>query len=220
MSTKPQVTETSEVQSGTIIASTQSDVKSSSPQSTTKAVNPFGIKILSGGSVLDSSFIQSVVDAYCNLFSYHPISLFCMVLSLVYFFHKIIKIDEKQDIFSTFHANIGKAHNNSSSIFFKGFTTLLAIPASLLVNNKLTAATILAFAGPWFAKPSSRNAIIATILISYSLVVTHEPVSIMILSQAFFLLVELRNPLHKLLVTLFALIVIIIGHGQFGAVFK
>lgn len=212
MSSKPQISTADEVLTDTVVTVNSSDVKSAKPQQTTKAINAYGIQVLKGGNVIGSSFIDSVINAYTNLFSYQPIAVLCMLLSLFYYLSLLNKKADK-DPFSIIH-------NNTLSLSTHADTGALAkcilVPLEkiflLLKNNKAQSGLFLACIFPYLTKPSSKNAIISSIVFVIAIVAKLPTFEVLLLSQLFFLFVQLRDPVHKTFIAIVAVLTCIVGH--------
>lgn len=206
---KPQVVNTPSEQTGEILTSSQQDSKAPNAQQSNRAFNVAGIRILSGGNVLGTPFLPSVLDAYTNLFSYQYIAAFFMVVSTVYFLGKIHTVTF--DIFDSFHTSVTNTHATTEGIH-KSITALASFITRQTVNYKTFLATFMAFAGPYLSKPSTRNAYVAMFLTILSLVVTFTPINIILLSHLFFLAVALRDPYHKTFVIIIAIVTVLLSY--------
>lgn len=206
---KPQVVNTPSEQTGEILTSSQQDSKAPNSQPNTRAFNVAGIRILSGGNVLGTPFLPSVLDSYTNLFSYQYIAAFFMVVSTVYFLGKIHLVT--YDIFDSFHSSVTNTHASSTGVH-KSVTALASFLTKQTVNYKSFLATFMAFAGPYLAKPSTRNAYVAMFLTILSILVTLTPLNIILLSHLFFLAVTLRDPYHKTFVIIIAIVTVLLSY--------
>lgn len=206
---KPQVVNTPSEQTGEIITSSQQDSKAPNAQQSNRAFNISGIRILSGGNVLGTPFLPSVLDAYTNLFSYQYIAAFFMVVSTVYFLGKIHAVTF--DIFDSFHSSVTTTHANSQGIH-KSITALATFISRQTINYKTFLATFMAFSGPYLAKPSTRNAYVAMFLTLLAVIITLTPLNIILLSHLFFLAVTLRDPYHKTFVIIIAVVTVLLSY--------
>nr|WQM60657.1 MAG: ORF3 protein [Riboviria sp.] len=208
-SSKPATSSNTGVVTDTLVTSNQQSVKGVSPQQTVKAVNAYGISAIRGGSELGSGFFQAVVDAYNNAVSYQYVSAFFMFLTLVYFATIYAKVT---DPFTSFHVHALTAHKNSTTSTHKGATAFAAFIASLMVSYKETIVIFMSVAFPYLAKPSTRNAGLCAALFAYLMLISHDVLSVLLLSHALFLFFEMRNPLHKNMVACVAVLFIFISH--------
>lgn len=206
---KPQVVNAPSEQTGEILTTSQQDSKAPTAQQTNRALNFSGIRILSGGNVLGTPFLPSVLDAYTNLFSYQYIAAFFMVVSTVYFLGKIHTVNF--DIFDSFHSSVSATHATSQGVH-RSITALASFITRQTINYKTFLATFMAFAGPYLSKPSTRNAYVAMFLTTLSVVITLTPLNIILLSHLFFLAVALRDPYHKTFVIIIAIVTVLLSY--------
>lgn len=209
-SNKPQIANTSEAVTDSIINSNQQDVKSAKPVGTTRAVNSYGISIMKGGNVLGTSFVEAVMDAYTNVISYQPIATILMLIAVFYYVsHMLDKADSSP--FKLIHRNVISTNNSTKNSMVKAFSGMISIFTATTVDYQPFFAAACALGFPYFSKPSSRNAIISGILMLTVTLMDYKPVAILALSQLYFLMVQLRSPRHKTIVFLIAVICIFIS---------
>ncbi|URQ09138.1 hypothetical protein [Halyomorpha halys negev-like virus 1] len=208
---KPQIASSSEVITDTVITSSQQDVKAPRSASTTKAVNSYGISVMRGGNVLGSSFLDGIYDAYSNLMSYQPLATLLMVISIFYYVSMII---DKPALtpFNLIHKNLLTARNSTTTSPGKALLSTFLLVSDTVKKYPAIAAGACAAGFPYLSKPSTRNAWIAAFLFVAIQFMNFSPLGILALSQLFFLLVQLRNPKHKMFVVAIAIICLFVGH--------
>lgn len=208
---KPQIASSSQTATDTIVNSTQQDVKQAKPTPSVRSLNQYGITVMRGGNVIGSSLLDSIIDAYTNLMSYQPIATVLFVLAIVYYSTLIID-KPKSSPFLLMHASILTTHTNATGPLIKSLASFSSTITSILKTYDSFVGLICAMGFPYLSKPSTRNAILSTILILYSLLGGLKPLPIIMLSQMFFLLVQLRSPKHKAIIVIIAIVTIIINH--------
>lgn len=212
MSNTPQFANSPEGLTDTVVTTNQQDVDNAKPTRTTRAVNAYGISVLKGGNVLGSSFVNSVIDAYTNVLSYQPISTCLLILSFV-FFYATIHHDNTMNPFFIMRESLYQTINNkNTSNFVSSMSSFCATILKTILPYDFEFATFCSFFFVYLAKPSSRNLLFSSILTVSVLVFKFNALSILFLSQLFFLYTQVRSPKHKALIVLFAVVTIIIGH--------
>lgn len=208
---KPQLSSTTEQATDTIVNSTQQGVKDAKPTPSVKSLNQYGITVMRGGNVIGSSLIDSVIDAYTNLLSYQPIATMLFVLAIIYYAIMILE-KPNSNPFHLIHNSVVATHTNATSPILKSIASFTSGLTAIMKNYDSFVALICAMLFPYLSKPSTRNAILSTILTLYSLLGRLGPLPIIMLSQMFFLLVQLRSPKHKAIIVVIAVVTIIINH--------
>lgn len=211
MSNKPQVVTTPENVTDTVVSTTNQDVKNARPTPSARAVNAYGVTVLRGGNVLGSSLLDSVIDAYTNVLSYQPVALVLLLISLLYYISKILQ-QETINPFLMINNSVSTAHSEETNPGFKALVSFFKVLARLLVSYEKYFALLFSMSFPYLTKPSSRNAITAFLLFIYCVLSKASYISILFLSQLFFLLVQLRSPKHKAIIILIAVLGIIFGN--------
>lgn len=212
MSSKPQISTTDESLTDTVVTTNSSDIKSAKPQQTTKAINAYGIQVLKGGNVVGSSFLDSIINAYTNLFSYQPIAVICMLFS-VFYYVSILTEAVNKDPFTIVHKNtLALSKDVKTGLVAKSALVPLTKIFEVLKNNKEQAALFCSSIFPYLTKPSGKNAIIASFMFIVAVIGSIPTFEILLLSQLFFLFVQLRDPVHKSFVFVVAVLTCVVGH--------
>nr|WQM60662.1 MAG: ORF3 protein [Riboviria sp.] len=213
--TKPATSSNTGVVTDTLVTSNDQSVKGVRPQQTVRAVNAYGISAIRGGSELGAGFFQSICDAYSNVVSYQYVSAFFMFLTLIYF---ATVLTSTTDPFTSFHAQCKLTLKNSSSNVHKSLLATATVFSSLAVTYKETIVLFMAVSFPYFAKPSIRNAGLCASLFVYFMLLSHDTLTVLLLSHSLFLFVELRNPLHKFIIAVAAVVFIFVDHKTLVAI--
>lgn len=215
---KPSFNNSGEGVSDTVVARSSTEVKAAAPRVSTNAVNAYGITVIRGGSVLGSDFITSVFDAYYNFCSYQYIGTALLVISSLFFLHSLANVTGVDDPFTAAEKSLTTTHTNkNSSAFVKALTMMVLLVLKFPLKDKVIAATLIGFSSVYFGKPSYRNGIMAAILSVFCIVTSTPPGETLGLMHMFFLLTQLRNPTHKTIVVLSALVIVLIGHNYLSS---
>ena len=209
---QPQVFNSRSDLTDTIVNRNDQQVTSARPVPSTRAVNAYGISVLKGGNILGTPFFQSVCDAYSNAFSYQPLATLLLLVSLFYFLSRLSDLPYLSPFVSAQTALVLSASDATIPIAVRSISYFAHIIVSFLVSYEYLFATAFAFFFPYFSKPSNRNLTVAAGFTLLAVLLSYKPISIIALSQLFFLYVQLRNPTHKAFILGLAVITVIVGH--------
>lgn len=209
---KPQVVSGPSEATGTVLTATSQKLTDGQASTTTKAINPSGIKLISGGIELEDGFFEASLKAFTNLFSYHPVALVLAIVGTLYLLSHLSGKNLTHSPFHLMHATITKTHNTTTTNVGKSATAFFMGIAFVLKKYEQFFATMAIFFFPYFCKPSKRNAVISMFLVIYTLLSGISAVSMLTLAYAYFLLSALRSPVHKSILMIIALVSVILGH--------
>ena len=209
---QPQVVNSRSDLTDTIVNRSDQQVTAARPVSSTRAVNAYGISVLKGGNVLGTPFFQSVCDAYSNTFSYQPLSTFLLFVSLFYFLSRLADLPYLSPFVSAQTALVVSATNVSNPLAVRTISYFAHIVMNIFVSYEFLFSTAFAFFFPYFSKPSNRNLLVASSFTLLAVLLSYTPISIIALSQLFFLYVQLRSPTHKAFILALAILTVVVGH--------
>ncbi|UPT53681.1 MAG: hypothetical protein 3 [Zeugodacus tau negev-like virus] len=215
MSEKPQVSTTSEKLTDTIVNSTNQAVKNVAPTAAVSSVNAYGIRTMRGGTILGSGFLESVVNAYTNLLSYNPLALVMFIIATYYYIGLIVGV-AAADPFKLMATGVVTKHESMKAGAGKSILATFAGIFAWIDTYKPFFALMFGFSGVYLAKPSTRNAILSAILLAACFLFKFDAVMILGIIQLFFLYTQVRDPKHKTIILIIAVIVIFIGSANMG----
>lgn len=211
-SNTPQVAAGPSEATSTVLTSSSQKATDGQATTTTTAINPTGVKLISGGIELDDGFFTAAVKAFTNLFSYHPIALICALIGTLYFLSHILEKHKTHSPFILMHATINNTHTKAVSNVGKSFSAVFLLLFTFFKKFEFFFASVAIFFFPYFCKSSKRNAIISMILVIYTMLSGISSISVLSLAYCYFLLAALRSPTHKTIIVLVAVVTVILGH--------
>ncbi|UOI84719.1 structural protein 1 [Ceratitis capitata negev-like virus 2] len=209
-SEKPQISQTSEKLTDTVVNSTNQQIKNAAPTATVSSINAYGIKTMRGGTVLGTGFLESALNAYTNLFSYNPIALILFVVVSYYYIGLIVGVTNA-DPFTLMLSGVVTKQTQMTNAPGKALLAAASGFFNFIDNYKSFFAIAFGFTAVYLAKPSTRNAIFSGILTLTCVIFHFDSLMILATIHLFFLYTQLRDPKHKTIIILIAVIAIFIG---------
>jgi hypothetical protein len=157
-----------------------------------------GAPITKSGQTIGMTFTDSVVASYSNLFN-------APALAILFFSTIVLYVAEYSQV--TMGPIEIVINHLKNLIAAKSITTFTLIVCTILVKfltfllpYKRLVMDVIMFSIPYFRKPSTKNLKVTGILLGVVLLVDSSIFTVIALSQMWFLVTELRNPKHKMLV--------------------
>lgn len=201
-STKPQISTTPSSATDTIVTENNQSITDPRPKRTTKAVNQYGVKILSGGVTADAGFFEAVVQIIENFLSYHPVAVAICAIVVLHYVAAIGGVVATHGPFVLMTNATAKTHKQLTSTVGKGITAAFHGIFKTMSGQANFYALVGAYLWPYLCKPSARNGVALTILFLYAYLSGLGPACVLASSFCFFLITALRNPQHKAFVLL------------------
>lgn len=167
-----------------------------------------GAPIIRSGQKFDTSFTDAVIASYSNLAN-APILCCVFVCTLILVLAETL--EQKNGPLEMLLAALKKAYDGHlSNKFLQTLTALAMLLLRFVVNNKSWLLNSILLCVPYARKPSSKNLKLTILLVMVDLILSSQILICLLLSQMWFLVTELRNPQHKMLIIIFTTLIFLL----------
>lgn len=189
-----------------IITGNDQGVTDPRPKHTTKAVNQYGVKVLSGGITADAGFFEAIIQAFENFMSYHPVAVCLCLVAVLHYVAFIGGIANTNGPFGLMTKSTLDTYKSMNTTIGKSITSVFHGLFSAMNSQNDFFALVAAYLWPYLCKPSTRNGILLCIMFAYAYLSNLNAYAILATSFGFFLFAALRNPQHKAIVIVLVLV--------------
>lgn len=198
--TKPAIVNDPISATDTIVNGNDQGVTDPRPKRTTKAVNQYGVKVLSGGVTTEDGFFEAIVRAFENFISYHPIAVVLCFIAVMHYVAAIGGITATHGPFHLMAKNTGDTYKNTTSTIGKSVTAAFHGLFNAMDKQNGFFALLCAYLWPYLCKPSTRNGIMLSAMLIYAYLSNLGAYAVLATSFGFFLFAAVRNPEHKAII--------------------
>lgn len=213
---KPQISNNPTVATDSIVTGNDQSVTDPRPKRTTRAVNQYGVKVISGSTTADAGFFEAVMSVFENFISYQPVAVALCIVAILHYTAEMGGYAKTHGPFVLMANATKKTHGTMTTAIGKSFAATM-----YGLFNKMNGAAsffglVCAYLWPYLCKPSNRNGVLLGILFMYAYVSGLNAAAILATSFGFFLFITLRSPKHKAIVLLVVVLTCYISADTLG----
>lgn len=173
-----------------------------------RTFNEAGIQTVKGGSEIGAGFFDSVTTSYTNLVN-SPIALILIIVATL----GLLSLDNSAltPLDTMYNAALNKSNTDTAPYAIRSISAGYAWLLSIIIAFQDFLLPAIFFGGIYIAKPSSNNAWLCSTLTLICWISRMDHLEVAALGHLTILFTQIRDPIYKLGILLFALVTIIIG---------